>query len=134
MPGASVLTVEGVYFVDLEDGSAIGPSPEASFDPPPAPAARPFLPRLVAASGTGSTVAAVVDAKPPLFVSHDAGRTWKDSGRGLPPGHAVAVSTDDPDRLLYAARNRLYLSTDGGRFWRSLDTELPDIRNVSFAD
>ena len=134
MPGASVLTVEGVYFVDLEDGSAIGPSAEASFDPPPAPAARPFLPRLVAASGTGSTVAAVVDAKPPLLVSHDAGRTWKDSGRGLPPGHAVAVSTDDPDRLLYAARNRLYLSTDGGRFWRSLDTELPDIRNVSFAD
>jgi hypothetical protein len=133
VPGASVLTVDGVFYVDLEDATVVGPSADASFDPPPEPASRPPLPRLVATSGTGSTVAAVVDAKPPLLVSHDAGRTWKDSGRGLPPGHAVAVSPDDPDRLLYAARNRLYLSTDGGRFWRSLDAELPDIENVSFA-
>jgi hypothetical protein len=131
--GASVLTVDGVFYVDLEDATVVGPSSDASFDPPPEPASRPPLPRLVATSACGSTVAAVVDAKPPLLVSHDAGRTWKDSGRGLPPGHAVAVSPDDPDRLLYAARNRLYLSTDGGRFWRSLDVELPDIENVSFA-
>jgi hypothetical protein len=134
MATASVLTVEGVYLVDLEDGAVLGPSTEAAFDLPPAPAAKPFLPRLVAASGTGSTVAAVVDAKPPLLVSHDAGRTWKGSGRGLPPGHAVAVSPDDPDRILYAARNRLFVSTDGGRFWRSLDDELPDIENVAWAD
>jgi len=132
--GASVLTVDGVFYVDLEDATVAGPSADASFDPPPEPESRPPLPRLIATSGWGSTVAAVVDAKPPLLVSHDAGRTWKDSGRGLPPGHAVAVSPDDPDRLLYAARNRLYLSTDGGRFWSSLDAELPDIENVSFAD
>lgn len=134
MAGASVLTVAGVFYVDLDDATAVGPSQDAEFDPPPEPAGRPPLPRLVATSGAGSTVAAVVDAKPPLLVSHDAGRTWKDSGRGLPPGHAVAVSPDDPDRILYAARNRLYLSRDGGRFWRSLDLELPDIENVSFAD
>jgi hypothetical protein len=130
--GASVLTVDGVFYVDLDDGTVVGPSAEASFDPPPEPASRPPLPRLVASSASGSTVAAVVDAKPPLLVSHDAGRTWKDSGRGLPPGHAVAVSPDDPDQLLFAARNRLFLSTDGGRFWRSLDLELPDVQNVSF--
>jgi hypothetical protein len=35
---------------------------------------------------------------------------------------------------MYAARNRLYLSTDGGRFWRSLEIELPDIKDVAFAD
>jgi hypothetical protein len=134
MAGASVLTVDGVFFVDLDDGTVLGPSADAAFDPPPAPAGRPPLPRLVAASGAGSTVAAVVDAKPPLLVSHDAGRTWRDSGRGLPPGHAVAVSLLDPDRILYAARNRLFVSADGGRFWRSLDAELPDIENVSFAD
>ena len=134
MARASVLTIEGVYLVDLEDGTVLGPSPDAGFDPPPAPSSRPFLPRLVAASGAGSTVAAVVDAKPPLLVSHDAGQTWKDSGRGLPPGHAVAVSAEDPDRLLYAARNRLYVSTDGGRFWRSLEAELPDIENVAWAE
>ena len=134
MAGASVLTIAGVYLVDLDDGTVLGPSADASFDPPPDPVTRPFLPRLVAASGAGSTVVAVVDAKPPLLVSHDAGRTWRDSGRGLPPGHAVAVSSDDPDRMLYAARNRLYVSTDGGRFWRSLEAELPDIEAVAWAE
>ena len=134
MAGASVLTIAGVYLVDLDDGTVLGPSADASFDPPPDPVTRPFLPRLVAASGAGSTVVAVVDAKPPLLVSHDAGRTWRDSGRGLPPGHAVAVSSDDPDRMLYAARNRLYVSANGGVFWRSLPFELPDIDSVAWID
>ena len=129
---ASVQTVDGVYLVDLEDGSVLGPSADAEFDPPPA--ASPFLPRLVAASGVGSTVVAVVATKPPLAVSHDAGRTWKESGRGLPPGHAVAVSPDNPDHVLYAARNRLYVSTDGGTFWRSLPFELADILAAAWLD
>jgi hypothetical protein len=131
---ASVLTVDGVFLVDLEDGSVLGPAADAAFDRPPAPPTRPYLPRLVASSGSGSTVVALVDAKPPLLVSHDAGRTWKDAGRGLPPGQAIAVSGDDPDRMLYAARNRLYVSTDGGRFWRSLEAELPDIEDVAWVD
>jgi hypothetical protein len=41
------------------------------------------------------------------------------------------VSADNPDVVLYAARNRLYLSRDGGRFWRSLAVELPEIDAVS---
>jgi hypothetical protein len=131
---ASVLTVEGVYLVDLEDESVLGPSADADFDPPPAPATRPFLPRLVAASAAGSTIVAVVDARPPVLVSHDAGSTWKGAGHGLGPGHAVAVSPEHPDQVLYAARNRLYVSTDGGRFWRSLEPELPDIEAVAWAD
>lgn len=126
-------TVEGVFLVDLDDESVLGPSADAVFDPPPAPPARPSLPRLVAASGAGSAVVAVVDAKPPLMISHDAGRTWKASGHGLPPGHAVAVSADNPDDVLFAARNRLYVSKDGGRFWRALDQELPDIEAVAWA-
>jgi len=129
---ASVLTVEGMFLVDLEDGSVLGPSDDAEFDPPPP--AKPFLPRLVAASAAGSTVVAIVEAKPPLLVSHDAGRTWRESGRGLPPGYAVAVSAGNPDHLLYATRNRLHVSTDGGRFWRSLEAELPDIEAVALAD
>ena len=79
-------------------------------------------------------VVALVDAKPPLLVSHDAGRTWKGSGHGLPPGHAVAVSAESPDRVLYAARNRLYVSTDGARFWRALEAELPDIEGIAWED
>ena len=131
MASASVLTVEGVYLVDLEDGTVLGPSANAAFDPPPAPATRPFLPRLVAASGIGSTVAAIVDAKPPLLVSHDAGRTWRDSGRGLPRGRAVAIA-DDPDVVVYATRNRLFVSRDGGRFWHGLAVELPEIEALGF--
>ena len=130
---ASVLTTDGVFLVDLEDGSVFGPAPDAGFDPPPAPASKPFLPRLVAASGTGSTVVAAVDTRPPLAVSYDAGRTWRESGRGLPPGRAVAVSTENPDHVLFATEDRLYVSTDGGRFWRSLDAELPEIEAVSWA-
>ena len=60
----------------------------------------------------------MIDRRPPLVVSNDAGRTWRESGGGLPPGRAVAIGDDDPDLVLYAARNRLYLSEDGGRFWR----------------
>jgi len=84
---ASVLTADGVYLVDLEDSSVLGPAATADFDPAPEPPSPPFLPRLVAASGVGSTVVAVVDTRPPLAVSHDAGRTWRESGRGLPPGY-----------------------------------------------
>ena len=131
---ASVLTADGVFLVDLDDGSVLGPAATADFDPPPAPAAEPFLPRLVAASGAGSTVVAVVATRPPLVVSHDAGRTWRESGRGLPPGRAVAVSAENPDHVLFAAEDRLYVSADGGRFWRSLDVELPDIEAVAWAD
>ena len=128
----SVLTVEGVFLVDLEDGSVLGPSAEAQFDPPPQPVAPPALPRVLAASGAGSTVVALVDAKPPLMISYDAGRTWKDAGRGLPSGCAVAVSAVNPDDIVFAARNRLYVSSDGGRFWRSLEAELPEVEEVAW--
>ena len=87
---------------------------------------------MVAAAASGSTVVAVLDRRPPLMVSHDAGRTWRESGAGLPRGRAVAIADDDPDLVLYAARNRLYLSTDGGRFWRALTVELPEIQAVAF--
>ena len=74
---------------------------------------------------------AVVDTKPPIVVSHDAGRTWRESGRGLPAGRAVAIAADDPDVVVYATRNRLYLSRDGGRFWHGLALELPEILGVA---
>ena len=56
------------------------------------------------------------------------------SRRRPPVGFAVAVAEDDPDRMLYAARNRLYLSTNGGVFWRSLAVELPDVVAVAWID
>jgi hypothetical protein len=68
------------------------------------------------------------------MLSRDGGATWTEAGGGLPVGFAVAVAEDDPDRMLYAARNRLYLSTNGGVFWRSLPFELPDVEGVAWLD
>ena len=126
---ARVRTADGVFEVDVEEEEVLG-EVDAPVDHERIELS---LPRLVAASASGSTVVAVVDRRPPVAVSYDAGATWTEAGGGLPPGFAVAVDPEDPDRVLYAARNRLYLSTDGGRFWRSLAPELPDVEAVAWA-
>jgi len=125
---ALVQTVDGVFEVDLAEEEVLG-SVEGEIRPEQLEIP---LPLFVAGAATGSTVVAVIDRRPPLVVSNDAGRTWRESGGGLPPGRAVAVADDDPDLMLYAARNRLYLSEDGGRFWRALVVELPEIEAVAF--
>ena len=124
---AVVRTVDGVYEVDLEEEVVLGPA-DADVEPP---ALELPLPLVVAAAAAGSTVIAVVDRRPTLAVSNDAGQTWREAGGGLPPGRAIAISQDDPDLVLYAARNRLYLSADGGLFWRALAPELPEIEAVA---
>jgi hypothetical protein len=123
---ALVATAAGTFSVDLETDEV---EPAEEFEPSPGPELN--LPRVVATAAAGSTVVAVVDARPPLLVSHDAGTTWQESGRGLPPGRAVAVAADDPDLLVYAGRNRLYVSRNGGRFWIALAVELPEITAVA---
>jgi hypothetical protein len=123
---ALVATVEGVLEVDLEtEEVGIG---AGTVEPQHVETG---LPRVVCAAAAGSTVIAVVDARPPMLVSYDAGQTWNEAGRGLPPGFAIAVLEDDPDVILFAGRNRLYLSRDGGRFWEPLAIELPDIEAVA---
>jgi hypothetical protein len=126
---ALVRTVDGVVKVDVEAEVALG-EVDTQVDHE---RLELELPRVVAASAAGATVVAVVDRRPPLVVSYDAGATWNEAGGGLPPGFDVAVDPADPDRILFAARNRLYLSTDGGRFWRSLAVELPDVEAVAWA-
>ena len=120
---AIAVTRAGTFAVDLETDE-VEPW-DGPLELTPAPILN--LPRLVAAAAAGSTVVAVIDTKPPLAVSHDAGTTWRESGRGLPPGRAVAVSVDDPDVAVYASRNRLFLTRDGGMFWNALAVELPEI-------
>jgi hypothetical protein len=125
---AAARTADGVFVVDLETEELLDVDADV---PGPVPS-HVELPRVVAAASSGSTTVAIVDRRPPLAVSHDAGRTWRESGGGLPAGIAVAIDEDNPDRILYAARNRLYLSEDGGRFWRALAPELPAIEAVAF--
>ena len=127
---AAVQTVEGVLLVDVEEELVLGPGSEL----PEVDAPRVGLPRVVATSGGGSTVVALLDRRPPLAISRDGGATWREAGGGLPPGFAVAVAEDEPDRMLYAARNRLYVSANGGVFWRSLPFELPDVLGVAWID
>jgi hypothetical protein len=124
---AVVQTEYGAFAVDLETEEVEPTDLEASGSEPRTLS----LPRVVTAAAVGSTIVAVVDRKPPLLVSHDAGATWRESGGGLPPGKAVAISEDDPDVVVYASRNRLHVSTNGGVFWRALAVELPEIEAVS---
>jgi photosystem II stability/assembly factor-like uncharacterized protein len=125
----NVETADGVFSVELETEEV--EDFDAGARLPPSPPVPTGLPRVVAAAASGATVVAVVRARPPLVVSGDAGRTWREAGGGLPEGRAIAISDDDPDLVVYAARNRLYLSRDGGRFWHALAPELPEITGLA---
>jgi hypothetical protein len=127
---AAVGTVAGVLLVDVEAEEPLGEGTEVPATERPEVA----LPRVVAAARAGATIVAVVERRPPLMLSRDGGATWREAGGGLPPGFAVAVAEADPDRMLYAARNRLYVSRNGGVFWRSLPFELPDIQAIAWLD
>ena len=125
----AVETSEGVYTIDAETEQIVDFVAGAELSETHVP--RVELPLLVAAAAEGATVVAVLDRRPPLAVSNDAGRTWREAGGGLPPGRAIAIDEDDPDHVVYAARNRLYESTNGGVFWQALTPELPEIEAVS---
>jgi hypothetical protein len=128
----AVETDEGVYTIDAETEQVVDfvAGAELSETPPP----RVELPLLVAAAAEGATVVAVLDRRPPLAISHDAGSSWREAGGGLPPGRAIAIADNDPDRILYAGEHRVYVSQDGGRFWRALEPELPEIKEIAWLD
>ncbi|HUK98726.1 MAG TPA: hypothetical protein VLV46_13830 [Gaiellaceae bacterium] len=128
---AVVHTVDGAFAVDLDGEEEVTTWAGPLIEPEEIVL---NLPRLVAAAATGAVVLAVVEAKPPLLVSHDAASTWRATGHGLPPGRAVALSEENPDVALYATRNRLYLSRDGGRFWAALAVELPEIEAIELRE
>ena len=118
----------GVVAVDLDDGTTELIDHAVLERSPPSLA----LPLLIDADSHGSRIAAVVDRRPPLVLSDDAGATWREAGGGLPAGRAVAISPDHPDRIVFASSERLYLSEDGGRFWRALPAELIEIVAVAW--
>ncbi len=127
---AAVQTADGLVLVDVESEELLGEGAEL----PELDAPSVELPRVVATARSGATLVAVVDRRPPLAISRDNGATWTEAGGGLPAGFAVAIAEDDPDRMLYGARNRLYVSLNGGVFWRSLPFELPDVLALAWID
>lgn len=126
---AGVKTIDGALLIDLEDELVLEADDIPRVDSPSVD-----LPRVVATARSGATIAAVVDRRPPLAISRDNGATWSEAGGGLPTGFSIAVAEDDPDRMLYAGRNRLYVSVNGGVFWRALTLELPDVLAVAWVD
>jgi hypothetical protein len=128
----AVDTAEGVYTIDAATEQVVDFVAGAELSDAPEP--RVELPLLVAAAREGSTVVAVLNRRPPLAISHDAGSSWREAGGGLPPGRAVAIAEDDPDRIVFATDHRVYVSQDGGRFWRALEPELSQIKRVGWLD
>lgn len=124
-----VQTSLGLVTVDVDEDEVVEVDEDGALDLRPVETG---LPRVVWADRQGAVVVAVVDRRPPLLVSGDAGITWREAGGGLPAGRAVAISPEHPDVVLYAGESRLFVSTDGGRFWRALTTELPDITAVAW--
>lgn len=120
--GVAVLDLDEEEVLELREGSL------------PSPTVATPLPRVVAADRRGSRIVAVVERRPPLVVSDDAGTTWRETGGGLPAGRAVAICPAHPDRVLFASASRVYLSRDGGRFWQGLAPELPGISALAWED
>jgi hypothetical protein len=111
--------------VDREEGGAVARSRPLELTPAWAAG------QALDVDAAGATIVLLLDRRPPLMVSHDAGSTWSERGSGLPPGRAVAVG-ESPDDMLYAARNRIFVSRDGGVFWRALAVELPEIHDIAW--
>jgi hypothetical protein len=117
----------GVAVVDLDEGTW----EPSEADPPATVAEDVGLPLVLATGRSGSRIVALVDRRPPLLVSNDAGVTWAEAGGGLPAGVAIAISPRHPDDLVFATAERLFVSRDGGRFWAVLPFELTGITGVS---
>jgi hypothetical protein len=130
MSAVLVQTAQAVLTIDADEG-VVAIDEGARLDP--VPSVPVSLPNVRTCVASGSTLVALVERRPPLVVSHDAGRTWHEAGSGLPRGRAIAIDADDPDAILFAARNRVWVSRDGGRFWESLALDLPEVKAVAFA-
>ena len=126
---ALVATADGTFGVDLDD--ATRSMPGEPFDAA-AGARRSNLPRVVAAAAAGSTVVAVVDAPPADRSSRTTpARTWRESGRGLPPGRAIAVARTTPTRSSTRRATGSTSRATAGVFWDALAVELPEIEAVA---
>jgi len=79
------------------------------------------------------------DDHPYIFVTHDAGRTWREASAGIPDGSFVNAIREDPVRhgLLYAATETgVYVSFDDALSWQSLRLNMPvvSVRDISVHD
>jgi photosystem II stability/assembly factor-like uncharacterized protein len=91
--------------------------------------------RVVAGYDSANTVYAVFngyDANTPgqpgkVFVSNDAGATWRSISGGLPdvPATALALHPHDVNRMWLSTDTAVYTTTDGGTSWHSERRNMP---------
>jgi photosystem II stability/assembly factor-like uncharacterized protein len=86
----------------------------------------------LAVAGSADILAAIIDGR--AMISHDGGRTWRDTGLDGSGGGAGApvdtIVTDAtrPQRLWAAAAGRIALSDDLGSSWHPAGRSLPETR------
>jgi photosystem II stability/assembly factor-like uncharacterized protein len=81
----------------------------------------------------------VDDFKPYVYITHDAGKHWRQAADGFPDGDYVRVVRADPERkgLLYAGTEHgIFMSFDDGNSWQSLQRNLPTtaVRDLAVHD
>ena len=81
----------------------------------------------------------VDDFKPYVYITHDAGKHWRQAAQGIPDGDYVRVVRADPERksLLYAGTEHgIFVSFDDGNSWQSLQRNLPTtaVRDLTVHD
>ena len=68
------------------------------------------------------------DMRPYLYMTHDYGKSWKQSVDGIPADHFLRAVREDPEQrgLLYAGTELgVYVSFDDGGHWQPLQQNLP---------
>jgi photosystem II stability/assembly factor-like uncharacterized protein len=82
--------------------------------------------QLVTLPGSRDTLAASIDGR--AMISHDGGRTWKDTGLGNTGGPIDTLAADAflPQRIWAATAHQIVVSDDLGSVWRSAGRSLPD--------
>jgi len=79
------------------------------------------------------------DDRPYLYVTRDAGRTWRESHAGIPDGSFLNAVREDPVHpgLLYAATETgVFASFDDADSWQSLRLNMPvvSVRDIAVRD
>jgi len=83
---------------------------------------------LVTIPGSGDILAAVIDGR--AMISHDGGRTWRNTGFGGAgaPVDTIATDASRPQRIWAAAGGRIVVTDDLGSGWHSVGRSLPEAR------
>jgi photosystem II stability/assembly factor-like uncharacterized protein len=82
--------------------------------------------RGISADAAGSAAILLVQTYEGLFISRDAGKTWDETGHGLPETPIQDVAAAGPIFLAAMRFGGLYLSRDYGKSWRPVEGSMAE--------